>query len=34
MEPWRAVDAYNGGMEALIRVMEGLKTSGLRFASL
>jgi hypothetical protein len=34
MEPWRAQDAYNGGMEALTRTIDGLKTSGPRFASI
>ncbi len=32
--PWRVVNAYNGGMEALIRAVEGMKTSGPRFSSL
>ncbi len=33
MEPWRALDTYNGGMEALVRAVEGLKISCPRFAS-
>jgi hypothetical protein len=28
MEPWRAVNAYNGGVEAQNGAVEGLKTSG------
>ncbi len=34
MEQWRAVDAHNGGVEALNGALEGLYTSGRRFASI
>jgi hypothetical protein len=34
MEPWRAVDAHNGGLEAQNGALEGLLTSFCRFASL
>jgi hypothetical protein len=30
IKPWRAVDAHNGGMEALNGALEGLYTSGHR----
>ena len=34
MEPWRAVDANNGGVDAQNGAVEGLLTGGRRFASL
>jgi hypothetical protein len=34
MEPWRAVDAHNGGVEAQNGALEVLHTSGCRFAEL
>ncbi len=34
MEPWRAVDAHNGGVEAQNEAVKGLKTSARRFATL
>jgi hypothetical protein len=34
MEPWMALDIHNGGLEAQNIVLEGLYTSGRRFASL
>ncbi len=34
MEPWRTMDAHDGGVEAQNEALEGLKTNGRRFASL
>ncbi len=34
MEPWRAEVAHNGGVEVQNGAMEGLETSGCRFASI
>jgi hypothetical protein len=34
IEPWRAKDAHNGGVEVQNGAMEGLETNGRRFASI
>ncbi len=33
MQPWRAVDSHNGGVETQNGAVEGLKTNGRRFES-